>query len=176
MIYDQSSDMREIHAPVETKIVIRSKSNNNNKQDLKTASTSSQRTSSTKNYTSASAQRIDIRKFTQRLQNITASTSSQACAKSIRLALESAGARFNSHPVAAADWGGTLTKIGYQKIDASFDKPKKGDIYIIHRTNSHIYGHIAGYSGANWVSDFRQNGYAVYRNENVNYSYYRMAD
>lgn len=176
MIYDQLSDMSEIHAPVETRIVIRSKSNSNTKDDVKTPSVRSPRSSNNKNYTSASGQRIDISKFTQRLENITARTSSQACAKSIRIALESAGARFNSHPVAAADWGGTLTKIGYKKIDASFDKPKKGDIYIIHRTNSHVYGHIAGYSGANWVSDFKQNGYAVYRNENVNYSYYRMAD
>ena len=176
MIYDQSSDMREIHAPVETKIVIRSKSKNTVNSDVKAASPYSQRVANHKNYTSASAQRIDVSKFTQHLKNITARSSSQACAKSIRLALESAGARFNSHPVAAADWGGTLTKIGYKKIEASFDKPKKGDIYIINRTNSHVYGHIAGYSGAGWVSDFRQNGYAVYRNENVNYSYYRMAD
>lgn len=176
MIYDQYSDMSEIHAPVQARIVIRSKSNNNIKDDGKSTSTGWQRNKNNKNYTSASGQRVDLTKFTQRLQNITARTSSQACAKSIRIALESAGARFNSHPVAAADWGGTLTKIGYKKIEASFDHPKKGDIYIIHRTNSHVYGHIAGYSGANWVSDFRQNGYAVYRNENVNYSYYRMAD
>jgi hypothetical protein len=181
MIYDQQSDMSEIHAPVETRIVIRSKSKNNLKDDVSPASTSSLKASSNRssnqNFTSSrSGQRIDIGKFTQRLQNVTARTSSQKCAKSIRLALESAGARFNSHPVAAADWGGTLTKIGYRKIDASFDNPKKGDIYIIHRTNSHVYGHIAGYTGTNWVSDFRQAGYAVYRNEKVNYSYYRMDD
>ncbi|QIO09843.1 peptidoglycan amidohydrolase family protein [Acinetobacter lanii] len=177
MIYDQHSDMSEIHAPVETRIVIRSKSKNNSKDDVFPASTSSLRASNQRNYTSStSGQRIDIGKFTQRLQNVTARTSSQKCAKSIRLALESAGARFNSHPVAAADWGGTLTKIGYKKIPVSFDNPKKGDIYIIHRTNSHVYGHIAGYTGSNWVSDFRQAGYAVYRNENVNYSYYRMQD
>ena len=50
----------------------------------------------------------------------------------------------------------------------------RGDIYIIDRTAKNRYGHIAAYSGNGWVSDFKQSGYAVYRNQNVNYSYYRM--
>lgn len=193
MMYDQQSDMSQVHAPVETRIIIRSQSKNNppntNTSDFSnfrrssssssansSKSDSGSSSSSRRSFTSGTGQRIDIGKFTQHLSGVTARTSSQMCARSIRLALESAGARLKSHPVAAADWGGTLTKIGYRKIPAAFDQPKKGDIYIIHRTNSHVYGHIAGYTGSNWVSDFRQNGYAVYRNENVNYSYYRMGD
>ena len=48
--------------------------------------------------------------------------------------------------MAAADWGNTLTSIGYRKINLSFDQPKKGDIYIIDRTAKNRYGHIAAYS------------------------------
>ena len=176
MIYDQQSDVREIHAPVEMKVFIRSKAKNSGDREIESVSSSSKRESKNKNYTSASSQRIDVSKFTQHLQNITARKSSQACARSIRIALESAGARFQNHPVAAADWGGTLQSLGYRKISSSFDKPKKGDIYIINRTGSHIYGHIAGYTGSGWVSDFKQAGYAVYKNENVKYTYYRIDD
>lgn len=157
MIYDQPADVREVHAPIEMNITLRSDSKN-------------------KHYTSSTSQRFDIAKFAQHLKGITARSSSQKCARSIRIALEKAGAKFQNHPVAAADWGSTLRQLGYRKINASFDQPREGDIYIIDRTRSHRYGHIAGYSGSGWVSDFKQSGYAVYKNEKVDYSYYRMND
>lgn len=118
---------------------------------------------------------VNIDKFTQKLRSISATTSSARCARSIRLALESAGAKFNNHPIAAADWGNTLMKIGYRKITPAFDRPQQGDIYIIDRTAKHRYGHIAGFSGTAWVSDFQQRSHDVYKEENVTYSYYRMA-
>lgn len=118
---------------------------------------------------------VNIDKFTQKLRSISATTSSARCARSIRLALESAGAKFNDHPIAAADWGNTLMKIGYRKITPAFDRPQQGDIYIINRTAKHRYGHIAGFSGTAWVSDFQQRSHDVYKEENVSYSYYRIA-
>ena len=118
---------------------------------------------------------VNIDKFTQKLRSISATTSSARCARSIRLALESAGAKFNDHPIAAADWGNTLMKIGYRKITPAFDRPQQGDIYIINRTAKHRYGHIAGFSGSAWVSDFQQRSHDVYKEENVSYSYYRIA-
>jgi hypothetical protein len=117
---------------------------------------------------------LDVDKFTQALDRIKSTRSSARCARSIRLALQSAGARFFHHPVAASDWGATLEKIGYTQIDPEFDHPQQGDIYIIHRTAQHSYGHIAGYSGSEWISDFRQASYEVYHETNLNYSYYRM--
>ena len=119
---------------------------------------------------------VDIDKFTQFLTGITRQTSTKRCARSIRIGLQSAGAKIVNHPVAAADWGKTLQQIGYQKINQSFDQPKKGDIYIIDRNSSSKYGHIAAYSGSAWVSDYKQRSHAVYRNPNVNYTYYRLAD
>ncbi|EAM8863996.1 CHAP domain-containing protein [Salmonella enterica] len=117
---------------------------------------------------------MNIEKFTSYLQGITRNTSTQKCARSIRVGLQSSGAKIVNHPVAAADWGSTLMQLGYKKINASFDRPKKGDIYIIDRTQGHKYGHIAAYSGSAWVSDFKQRDHAVYRNKNVTYSYYRL--
>lgn len=116
---------------------------------------------------------INVTKFAHTLAHNAYSRSTEKCAKHVRIALESAGARVQSHPVAAADWGQTLEKIGYKRISPAFDKPQEGDIYIISRTRTHGYGHIAGYTGKSWVSDFRQNSYAVY-GSNANYKYYRL--
>ncbi|OAL81048.1 hypothetical protein AY606_14600 [Acinetobacter sp. SFB] len=118
---------------------------------------------------------LDVRKFTQKLHSMSSATSTKKCARSIRIALQSAGAKILNHPVAAADWGRTLQTIGYKKIKASFDQPREGDIYIINRTQKHVYGHIAAYTGRQWVSDFRQNSHAVYKSDQVSYTYYRLA-
>ena len=117
--------------------------------------------------------KIDIDKFINKLDSISARTSSARCARSIRIALQTAGAKFSNHPVAAADWGNTLEEIGYQQIQPSFDNPQEGDIYIIDRTRKHRYGHIAGYTGSEWVSDFKQRNYDVYKGS-VTYKYYRL--
>ena len=120
------------------------------------------------------SKQIDIEKFSEKLSRISAYRSTAKCAKSIRIALQTAGAKFTQHPVAASDWGGTLEQIGYREIDPAFDSPMAGDIYIIHRTKQHIYGHIAGFSGTQWVSDFKQNSYDVYKDKTVTYTYYRL--
>lgn len=112
--------------------------------------------------------------FADKLKSITRQSSTSRCARSIRMALQSAGAKIQSHPVAASDWGNTLVSLGYREITPAFDNPKEGDIYIIHRTQKHQYGHIAGYSGSNWVSDFKQRSYDVYSDKNVRYSYFRL--
>ena len=80
MIYDVNTGMSDVHAPAETQIIIRS--NAQQKPDNKRMNTERSR-----NYTSSNAQRIDIDKFTQKLSGITRRTSTQKCAKSIRLPL-----------------------------------------------------------------------------------------
>ncbi|WP_353143864.1 peptidoglycan amidohydrolase family protein [Acinetobacter pragensis] len=128
------------------------------------------------NFSSDSANTSVLRldKFVQKLDSIKAHVSSKRCARSIRVALQSAGAVLDSHPVAASDWGGTLTKIGYKQIQPAFDNPQEGDIYIIQRTHKHVYGHIAGFSGSEWVSDFKQKSYDVYKENGLKYEYYRL--
>ena len=117
---------------------------------------------------------LDVDKFSQALDQVKSTRSSARCARSIRIALQRAGAKFFQHPIAASDWGATLEQIGYTRINPEFDHPQPGDIYIIHRTAQHNYGHIAGYSGSGWISDFRQASYDVYHDSNVRYSYYRV--
>jgi len=170
MVYDHNVNMNEVYAPIQTNIVIRSESGNNSN---KNPSLKSIQAFPKKNIIASNGQRIDVDKFTNFLQGISSYSSSQKCAKSIRLALESAGARFQSHPIAAADWGNTLTKIGYRQINPKFDAPKEGDIYIIDRTGKHVYGHIAGFNGTQWVSDFKQKSYDVYNEKGLTYKYYR---
>ena len=121
------------------------------------------------------ASRIEVEKFIQKLDSIKSHVSSQRCARSIRIALESAGAVIGAHPIAASDWGDTLMKLGYKHIQPEFDRPQEGDIYIIHRTSKHVYGHIAGFTGSEWVSDFKQKSYDVYKDDGVQYEYYRLA-
>ena len=167
MIYDHQVNMSDVYAPVQANIMVRSQSEQRPKK-------SSQPTTARNASGTGKGQRINIEKFTSYLQGITRNTSTQKCARSIRVGLQSSGAKIVNHPVAAADWGSTLMQLGYKKINTSFDRPKKGDIYIIDRTQGHQYGHIAAYSGSAWVSDFKQRDYAVYRNKNVTYSYYRL--
>ncbi len=176
MIYDHQVNMSEVHAPVQANVIIRSQSGQNaqhQSQRNPSVSARNPRTESYKNFGSK-GQRIDIEKFSSYLQGIRRNTSTQMCARSIRIGLQSSGAKIVNHPVAAADWGSTLQQLGYRKINLAFDRPKKGDIYIIDRTSQHKYGHIAAYSGTAWVSDFRQNSHAIYRTPNVTYTYYRL--
>lgn len=171
MVYDQSVDTSAVHAPVQANVVIRSQAQ---QIPLKSKQSTQNKETKPKNVMSYNGQRIDIGKMTQFLQGITRQTSTKKCARSVRLALQAGGAKFASHPVAAADWGKTLTQIGYRKINLSFDRPQAGDIYIIDRNAASRYGHIAAYTGSNWVSDYKQRSHAVYRNTNVTYTYYRL--
>lgn len=87
--------------------------------------------------------------------------------------MEAAGANTTGHPIAASDWGDTLINIGYKEISADFNHPIKGDIYIINKTKKHKYGHIAGYDGNQWISDFKQRSQVIYC-DNVIYRYFRI--
>ena len=117
---------------------------------------------------------INVNKFSKKLVHRASYRSSSQCAKYVRIALQAAGAKITQNPIAAADWGKTLQEIGYQKIKPAFDNPQVGDIYIINRTQKHRYGHIAGFTGSQWVSDFMQTSYDVYKDKNVTYTYYRL--
>ena len=96
MAYDHNVNLSEVHAPVQANIIIRSQASKN------TGKSNTTQKAATKNVVSRNGQRIDIDRLTGFLQGITRQSSTQKCARSVRLALESAGARFNGHPVAAA--------------------------------------------------------------------------
>jgi len=118
MIYDHQVNMSEVYAPVQANIMVRSQSEQRPKK-------SSQKATVRNASGVSNGHRINIEKFTSYLQGITRNTSTQKCARSIRVGLQSSGAKIVNHPVAAADWGSTLMQLGYKKINASFDRPKK---------------------------------------------------
>ncbi|WLI90647.1 CHAP domain-containing protein [Massilia sp. R2A-15] len=101
------------------------------------------------------------------------------CARYVRQALEDGGADTAGHPVSAKDWGPTLLRIGFQPIDiASIDGfvPQKGDVAVIQATSAHPHGHIQGFDGKNWISDFVQAAFwpgPAYRRETPPSAVYR---
>ncbi len=173
MIYDHNVDMNEYVNPT-VHIQVQSGNQHNSFQPEQFLRNQSLESFKNKTETFKEESLINIEKFTQKLVSMSRNTSAHRCAKYVRIALESAGARFSDHPIAASDWGGTLTSIGYKQIHPSFDNPQEGDIYIINKSYRHRYGHIAGFTGSQWVSDYRQRSYDVYKDPNVTYEYYRL--
>ncbi|RZG47435.1 MULTISPECIES: CHAP domain-containing protein [Acinetobacter] len=172
MIYDHNVNMNEYVNPT-VNVQIRSENNNkfNPEQFLKNKAFENYKNQNDENN---QFKFLDISKFTEKLVSMSRSTTAHRCARYVRIALQSAGARFTDHPIAASDWGSTLTEIGYKQIRPAFDNPQEGDIYIINRTSRHRYGHIAGFTGSQWVSDYRQRSHDVYKDPNVTYEYYRL--
>lgn len=113
---------------------------------------------------------FDIDAAVNRLESAAHTGSQKECAKYVRLAIEAGGVSTNGNPKAAADYVNFLPTIGFTAIyctNMSDYIPQKGDIIVLPRIPGHQYGHIAMYSGKQWISDFRQNdmwGGTPYRN------------
>ena len=88
--------------------------------------------------------------------------STKYCAKYVADALNAGNLQFNRQPSAYLyHTNGTLLNLGFKQISKPIN-PQKGDIYVQNKTNSHVHGHIAMYSGQQWISDFRQTTDQVY--------------
>jgi hypothetical protein len=123
---------------------------------------------------------FDAEKFAAHLTTHAGKHSRSHCAKSVRLALEAGGANTTGHPTPAKDYGPTLSRNGFHAI--TVDDPatfpfQKGDIVVMEPTeHGNQAGHIAGYDGQNWVSDFVQRGFwpgPAYEKEKPSYVVYR---
>jgi hypothetical protein len=98
------------------------------------------------------------------------------CATYVRSALEAAGLNTTGHPLYAKDWGPTLLRIGFSVVASSSYLPQVGDIVVIQGTSTSMAGHIAGYDGKNWISDFVQAAMwpgPSYRDEQPPFVFYR---
>jgi hypothetical protein len=103
------------------------------------------------------------------------------CATFVRVALQAAGIDTSDHPIPAKDYGPYLLKWGFVKIPSTGYIPQQGDIVVIQPNaldgKRHLskYGHIAGYDGTHWVSDFVQIDMwgGPYRNDGLSYQIYR---
>ncbi len=101
------------------------------------------------------------------------------CAHFVRVALAAGGLKPITWPVPAKDWGPTLVALGFTVTPAAGYTPALGDVVVIQGTSDSEAGHIAGYDGKYWVSDFVQNDLwpgPAYRKEKPSYALYRRAD
>jgi hypothetical protein len=123
---------------------------------------------------------FDTDKFASYLRKHASLHSQAHCAKFVRRALEAGGADTKGHPTPARLYGPTLLSNGFHAI--SVDNPDKfpfqqGDIVVIQPTkHGNPAGHIAGYDGKNWISDFVQHGFwpgLAYAKEKPGYVVYR---
>ena len=95
------------------------------------------------------------------------------CAAYVADALEAGGFRFTRQGSAYMyRTNGILKGIGYTEIS----RPgyfQKGDITITDRNAYHEHGHMAMWSGSNWISDFVQYSEYVYRSNQPPVYYFR---
>ena len=125
---------------------------------------------------------FDVDKFTTHLRNNADNTGfgKGRCAYFVREALRDGGYKPSTWPVHAKDWGPSMLRAGFHTVkvdDLSTFKPLKGDVAVIQATTHHKSGHIQGFDGKNWISDFVQkNGFwpgKEYREEKSAYVIYR---
>ncbi|NVK19641.1 MAG: CHAP domain-containing protein [Methylocystaceae bacterium] len=85
------------------------------------------------------------------------SKSKGRCAAYVRRALEAGGLDSSGHPRNAKDWGPTLEKNGFVPVNPDNYAPQKGDVVVIQPyPGGNKAGHMAAYSGKQWISDFKQ--------------------
>jgi type VI secretion system secreted protein VgrG len=122
---------------------------------------------------------INTNAFAQQLRKQASPVSLHKCAMYVRLALEAGGAVTAGHPIDAKDYGPLLLRNGYSKLDpALIYVAQQGDIAVIQPTSAgNRAGHIEGYDGSVWISDFIQSGFwpgPAYRKEEPAYAIYRL--
>ncbi len=115
----------------------------------------------------------DINKAVSHLVRNAKGRSVGLCAKYVADALQAGGFKFTRQASAYMyRTNGVLKKIGYKEISkpSSFHK---GDITVTDRNSAHPHGHIAMWSGSQWISDFKQNSEFVYSKSQPKVHYFR---
>lgn len=126
---------------------------------------------------------IDVNKFPKHLRDhAVGGFGAGKCARWVRQALRSAGANIQKpYPSMAKSWGDRLRLLGYREV--SVENPEayifqSGDIVVLQPyTGGNPAGHIAGFDGKDWISDFIQRDFwsgPGYRKERPQYAVYRL--
>lgn len=66
-----------------------------------------------------------------------------------------------------------LPLMGWKEVKP--DSYRKGDVVVFPKTRNHPFGHIAMWSGSQWISDFKQRGIIVSK-DYKEYRIYRFGD
>ena len=116
---------------------------------------------------------VDINKAVNYLVNNAKKQSTGWCAKYVANALEAAGFKFERQTSAYLyRTNGILIKMGYREIGKQ-SSYAKGDITVTDRNAYYPDGHIAMWSGSQWISDFFQKSEYVYPSNQPPVYYYR---
>jgi hypothetical protein len=126
---------------------------------------------------------FDVEKFVRHLrENALPPFGQSKCARYVRLALEAGGANTVGHLTDAKTYGPILRKNGFRavvKIDSKSWTPMIGDVAVLEpTTKGSSAGHIQGWDGKNWISDFVQREFwpgKAYREERPAYEVYRYS-
>jgi len=101
------------------------------------------------------------------------------CGEYVRKALQAGGANFHGkYPPTGKEYGPALEMLGFHKI--TVDNPDKqhfikGDVMVMAPHAGSTFGHVAGYDGKQWISDFVQRDFwagPAYRKESPHYAVY----
>lgn len=104
------------------------------------------------------------------------------CGEYVRKALQAGGAQLHGlYPPTGKEFGPILEMLGYHEVtveDPDHFNFMKGDVMVMqpYKTSKNLAGHVAGYDGKNWISDFVQRDFwagPAYRSEKPHYAVYR---
>jgi hypothetical protein len=104
------------------------------------------------------------------------------CGEYVRKALQGGGAKFHgAYPPTGKQFGPALEMLGFHEI--TVEDPDnfnfiKGDVMVMepYKGGKTTAGHVAGYDGKDWISDFVQRDFWAgqgYRTQRPHYAVYR---
>jgi hypothetical protein len=125
---------------------------------------------------------VDIDKFVKRLKDNADTTGwgKGQCGQYVRMALQAGGAKIpHPYPATGKEYGPTLLMLGFHEI--TVENPDKfhfmkGDVMVMESYKANGAGHVAGYDGKKWISDFVQTDFWAgpdYRKKRPTYAVYR---
>lgn len=133
---------------------------------------------------------FDIDAAIKKISSIAHSASQGKCALHVRLALDAGGVKVRPTLGQAKLYDPALSRHGFKKsrlsqgvlinpTDCRIYKPSPGDIAVIPNVaGGRPEGHIAMYTGKEWISDFKQKdmwGGPTYRNAEPDVAIYRFS-
>jgi hypothetical protein len=111
----------------------------------------------------------NIDKAVSHVETSALSKSHTCCAWFVMRAMNAGGCPIGILPAFA--YKEVLPKYGFVEIDKN-SSYRKGDIVVFPAIKNHIYGHIAMWTGKQWISDFKQK--SIFPAKGYRYSDYRI--